>query len=158
MSMSHKIIVLKDKKEEKKFIIVEMTATTVLMDFLPLLFKSIGKKELINALNLVLQTTDIEDNTQIETNINPINLILNSILEILANANQTNLKELYNLILSHVKVIDSSNQTISITTNIDIYVKSPVTLGKLIYEVLLFNFSGVYNDFLDLKSVNLKEK
>jgi hypothetical protein len=38
-----------------------------------------------------------------------------------------------------------------------LYVKSPVVLGKLIYEVLKFTFAEVYNDFLELTGENSQE-
>lgn len=151
----HKIII-QDRKQEKEFIIQEMSAMTVLMKFLPMLFKNIRKEELINSLNLVLQTADVKEDVDIE-NVSPVALITNTIYEILSNSNLDKLQELYKLILSHVKVLNGAEQIISIDTNIDLYVKSPVVLGKLIYEVLKITFTEVYNDFLELTGKNSQE-
>jgi len=149
-------ITIKDRKQEKEFIIQEMSAMTVLMKFLPMLFKNIRKDELVNSLNLVLQTADVKDDVTIN-NITPLVLITDTIYEILSNASLDKLQDLYNLILSHVKVLNGAGQIISIDTNIDLYVKSPVVLGKLIYEVLKFTFAEVYNDFLELTGENSQE-
>ena len=156
MSMNIQKITIKDRKQEKEFIIQEMSAMTVLMKFLPMLFKNIRKDELINSLNLVLQTADVKDYVTIN-NITPLVLITDTIYEILSNASLEKLQDLYNLILSHVKVLNGAGQIISIDTNIDLYVKSPVVLGKLIYEVLKFTFAEVYNDFLELTGENSQE-
>jgi hypothetical protein len=149
-------ITIKDRKQEKEFIIQEMSAMTVLMKFLPMLFKNIRKDELVNSLNLVLQTADVKDDVTIN-NITPLVLITDTIYEILSNASLDKLQDLYNLILSHVKVLNGAEQIVSIDTNIDLYVKSPVVLGKLIYEVLKFTFAEVYNDFLELTGENSQE-
>jgi hypothetical protein len=156
MSMNIQKITIKDRKQEKEFIIQEMSAMTVLMKFLPMLFKNIRKDELVNSLNLVLQTADVKDDVTIN-NITPLVLITDTIYEILSNASLDKLQDLYNLILSHVKVLNGAGQIISIDTNIDLYVKSPVVLGKLIYEVLKFTFAEVYNDFLELTGENSQE-
>lgn len=156
MSMSIQKITIKDRKQEKEFIIQEMSAMTVLMKFLPMLFKNIRKDELVNSLNLVLQTADVKDDVTIN-NITPLVLITDTIYEILSNASLDKLQDLYNLILSHVKVLNGAAQIVSIDTNIDLYVKSPVVLGKLIYEVLKFTFAEVYNDFLELTGGNSQE-
>lgn len=156
MSMSIQKITIKDRKQEKEFIIQEMSAMTVLMKFLPMLFKNIRKDELVNSLNLVLQTADVKDDVTIN-NITPLVLITDTIYEILSNASLDKLQDLYNLILSHVKVLNGAGQIVSIDTNIDLYVKSPVVLGKLIYEVLKFTFAEVYNDFLELTGENSQE-
>lgn len=156
MSMNIQKITIKDRKQEKEFIIQEMSAMTVLMKFLPMLFKNIRKDELINSLNLVLQTADVKEDVLIN-NITPLVLITDTIYEILSNASLERLQDLYNLILSHVKVLNGAGQIISIDTNIDLYVKSPVVLGKLIYEVLKFTFAEVYNDFLELTGGNSQE-
>jgi hypothetical protein len=156
MSMNIQKITIKDRKQEKEFIIQEMSAMTVLMKFLPMLFKNIRKDELINSLNLVLQTADVKDDVTIN-NITPLVLITDTIYEILSNASLDKLQDFYNLILSHVKVLNGAGQIVSIDTNIDLYVKSPVVLGKLIYEVLKFTFAEVYNDFLELTGENSQE-
>ena len=156
MSMNIQKITIKDRKQEKEFIIQEMSAMTVLMKFLPMLFKNIRKDELVNSLNLVLQTADVKDDVTIN-NITPLVLITDTIYEILSNASLDKLQDLYNLILSHVKVLNGAEQIVSIDTNIDLYVKSPVVLGKLIYEVLKFTFAEVYNDFLELTGENSQE-
>lgn len=156
MSMNIQKITIKDRKQEKEFIIQEMSAMTVLMKFLPMLFKNIRKDELVNSLNLVLQTADVKDDVTIN-NITPLVLITDTIYEILSNASLDKLQDLYNLILSHVKVLNGAGQIVSIDTNIDLYVKSPVVLGKLIYEVLKFTFAEVYNDFLELTGENSQE-
>jgi|694.fasta_scaffold108162_3 hypothetical protein len=156
MSMNINKITIKDRKQEKEFIIQEMSAMTVLMKFLPMLFKNIRKDELVNSLNLVLQTADVKDDVTIN-NITPLVLITDTIYEILSNASLDKLQDLYNLILSHVKVLNGAEQIVSIDTNIDLYVKSPVVLGKLIYEVLKFTFAEVYNDFLELTGENSQE-
>lgn len=156
MSININKITIKDRKQEKEFIIQEMSAMTVLMKFLPMLFKNIRKDELVNSLNLVLQTADVKEDVIIN-NITPLVLITDTIYEILSNASLDKLQDLYNLILSHVKVLNGAGQIVSIDTNIDLYVKSPVVLGKLIYEVLKFTFAEVYNDFLELTGENSQE-
>lgn len=156
MSMNIHKITIKDRKQEKEFIIQEMSAMTVLMKFLPMLFKNIRKDELVNSLNLILQTADVKDDVTIN-NITPLVLITDTIYEILNNASLERLQDLYNLILSHVKILNGAGQIISIDINIDLYVKSPVVLSKLIYEVLKFTFAEVYNDFLELTGENSQE-
>jgi hypothetical protein len=148
-------IKIKDRKEEKQFIIAEMSAMTVLMKFLPMLTKCIKKDELINSLNLVLQTGDVNEKDKID-NINPVYLFINTIYELLSNASLEQQEQLYKLILKHVKVTNSLNQSVSIEENTELYVKSAVTLGKLIYEVLKLTFTEVYNDFLELTGENSK--
>lgn len=146
-------IKIKDRKEEKQFVIAEMSAMTVLMKFLPMLTKCIKKDELINSLNLVLQTGDVNEKDKID-NINPVYLFINTIYELLSNASLEQQEQLYKLILKHVKVTNSLNQFVSIEENTELYVKSAVTLGKLIYEVLKLTFTEVYNDFLELTGKN----
>jgi len=146
-------IKIKDRKEEKQFIIAEMSEMTVLMKFLPMLTKCIKKDELINSLNLVLQTGDANEKDKID-NINPVYLFINTIYELLSNASLEQQEQLYKLILKHVKVTNSLNQSVSIEENTELYVKSAVTLGKLIYEVLKLTFTEVYNDFLELTGKN----
>jgi len=148
-------IKIKDRKEEKQFIIAEMSAMTVLMKFLPMLTKCIKKDELINSLNLVLQTGDANEKDKID-NINPVYLFINTIYELLSNASLEQQEQLYKLVLKHVKVTNSLNQSVSIEENTELYVKSAVTLGKLIYEVLKLTFTEVYNDFLELTGENSK--
>ena len=89
-------------------------------------------------------------------NINPVYLFINTIYELLSNASLEQQEQLYKLILKHVKVTNSLNQFVSIEENTELYVKSAVTLGKLIYEVLKLNFTEVYNDFLELTGKNLE--
>ena len=146
-------IKIKDRKEEKQFIIAEMSAMTVLMKFLPMLAKCIKKDELIKSLNLVLQTGDANEKDKVD-NISPVYLFINTIYELLSNASLEQQEQLYKLILKHVKVTNSLNQSVSIEENTELYVKSAVTLGKLIYEVLKLTFTEVYNDFLELTGKN----
>jgi hypothetical protein len=146
-------IKIKDRKEEKQFIIAEMSAMTVLMKFLPMLAKCIKKDELIKSLNLVLQTGDANEKDKVD-NISPVYLFINTIYELLSNASLEQQEQLYKLILKHVKVTNSLNQSVSIEENTELYVKSAVILGKLIYEVLKLTFTEVYNDFLELTGKN----
>jgi hypothetical protein len=146
-------IKIKDRKEEKQFIIAEMSAMTVLMKFLPMLTKCIKKDELIKSLKLVLQTGDANEKDKVD-NISPVYLFINTIYELLSNASLEQQEQLYKLILKHVKVTNSLNQFVSIEENTELYVNSAVTLGKLIYEVLKLTFTEVYNDFLELTGKN----
>ena len=146
-------IKIKDRKEEKQFIIAEMSAMTVLMKFLPMVTKCIKKDELIKSLKLALQTGDVNEKDKID-DINPVYLFVNTIYELLSNASLEQQEQLYKLILKHVKVTNSLNQFVSIEEKTELYVKSAVTLGKLVYEVLKLTFTEVYNDFLELTGKN----
>jgi DNA-binding protein Fis len=146
-------ITLKDKNKNLTFKISQMTPTTVLCQFVPQVVKGLSSEQLIQSfLNLVYYVTEKDNiDSQYLTATN-----YNIICNIFQNLNEEQLNKLYNLILSHVRLVNGSVDMAINLENINDYIKNKFLMIKLCEEVIKLTFKGVHEDFLELWGENLK--